>query len=462
MLTARRFLVDVAICKPDAPNAPDRATEFQQLYEAALDHARANQDEEAGLAFARAAAYAPEMWCDVATKLAREGEENLALEHFKTALQITRHPGMRSGIFNNIAIIYARRGQLEEAWEMLDHALQEDPQSADALCNKGQVRKWMGNLDQADRYCEQALAINPWHNEAQFLQALNALDRGDYAHGFPLYECRWRSKTNGYRKIECDRPEWTGPGDQCEGKRLFVYGEQGAGDIFLMLRYAPLIRAAGMWQSWAVKPGMNELLDGLVDHCSEKGEPPEDFDCHIPSASLPYVFGTTMENIPPAPYLSVHDRVNYGPGFHVGIVWRGNKAQYSDQIRSTSLAEWSAVLAVGGVTFHSMQVDGAEEALFYPKLHIHVAPTGWLDTARRLAGLDLLISTDTGILHLAGALGLRTWCALYCRPYFVFPIARQDTPWYPSVRLFKQKKAFDWRPVFDEISKELARLVNCP
>lgn len=457
-------MVEAAICNPSpspSSNSPDRATEFQQLYADAVAHAQANH-ESAGLAFARAAAFAPELWCDVATRLAREGEEAFALEHFRIALQITSHPGIRAGIFNNIAIIYARRGQLEEAWEMLDRALEDDPHSADALCNKGQVRKWMGNLEQSDRYCDHALAINPWHNEAQFLQALNALDRGDYARGFPLYECRWRSKTNGYRKMECHRPEWAGEEIAGSwprpGRRLFVYGEQGAGDIFLMLRYAPLIRAAGMSQSWAVKPGMSSLLAGLVDHCIETGAPPDEFDCHIPSASLPYVFRTTIESIPRAPYLAVDDAVDYGHGFHVGIVWRGNKAQYSDQLRSTCLADWARVLAVPNVTFHSMQVDGAEEALLYPKLVLHEPPADWLETARRLNGLDLLISTDTGIVHLAGALGVRTWCALYCRPYFVFPLNRADSPWYPSVRLFKQKAAFEWKPVFDAIAADLSKL----
>lgn len=447
--------MEAQICEP---NAADRVAEFRRLYADAVRCAETGDHQQTGPAFARAAAFAPELWCDVATKLAREGHEDLAMEHFKIALQITKHPGIRAGILNNIAIVYARRGQLDEAWDLLDRALLEHPQSADALCNKGQVRKWMGNLDQSDRYCKQALAINPWHNEAQFLEALNTLDRGDYARGFPLYECRWRSKTNGYRKIECDRPEWPGPGATFPGralKRLFVYGEQGAGDIFLMLRYAPLIRSAGLWQSWAVKPGMSSLLEGLVDHCSESGQPPEDFDCHIPSASLPYVFRTTMETIPPSPYMVRSEAHDFGPGFHVGIVWRGNKAQYSDNMRSTSLSEWASVLAVPGVRFHSMQVDGADEAIFYPRLELHDPPQDWRETASRLAGLDLLISTDTGMVHLAGALGIRTWCALYCRPYFVFPVGRDDTPWYQSVRLFKQRKAFDWKPVFEDIAQEL-------
>jgi Tfp pilus assembly protein PilF len=442
----------------------ERQAEFHRLYQLAVSEAQAGREVEAELAFGRAAAFAPELWCDVATRLAKEGEEALALDHFKTALQLTAHAGIRSGIFNNLAIIYAKRGQLDEALQMLDESLKADPQSADALVNFGQVWKWKGNLDLADRYCARALAINPWHSEGQFLQALNVLDRGDYGRGFPLYECRWRSRTNGSRKVECDKPEWSGPGAKFNGqpvRRVFVYCEQGAGDIFLMLRYAPLLRAAGLWQHWAVKPGMGDVVAALVDSFSEDGSPPAEFDCHVASASLPFLFGTTLETIPPCGYLKLGEAepMDYGQGFHLGIVWRGNTGQYNDRIRSTALANWQPVLDVvkefPGVQLHSLQVDGADEALFYPQVRSYDRPKGWLETMQRLAGLDLILSVDTGVVHLAGAMGLPVWCALHCRPYFVFPVACAGTPWYPSVRLFKQGRAFEWHPVFQRMANEL-------
>lgn len=439
----------------------EREAEFKELYRMAVNHAADKKEVEAELAFARAAAHAPDLWCDLAVKLAKEGQEDMAMDHFKTALQVTPLAGIRSGIFTNVANIYAKRGQLTEAQQMLDQALQEDAQNVDALVNLGMVSKWQGRPAESDRYCTRALAINPWHGEAQFLQALNVLDRGDYERGFPLYECRWRSRTNGLRKVECFQPEWAGPAmKEFLGrpiKRLFIYGEQGAGDVFLMLRYAPLIRALGLWQHWCVKSGMTRLVSGLVDSCSETGAPPDEFDAHIPSASLPFVFGTTMQTIPPTGYLSIppEDKFNYGPGFNVGIAWRGNKGQFNDAVRSSSLADWQPILDVPGVRFHSLQVDGEDEALFYPRIEQHNAPKDWYETARRLAGLDLLISVDTGIVHLAGAMNLPVWCALHARPYFVFPVSQSGTPWYPSVRLFKQKQAFEWGPVFEQIAAEL-------
>lgn len=451
--------------------AVERRDEFNRLYRAGVELAQAQKEVEAELAFARAAAFAPELWCDVATKLAQEGQQDMALEHFKTALQITAHAGIRSGIYNNVANIYAQRGQLHEALEMNDLALKEDPQSGDAYCNRGQICKWLGQMGDADRYTERALAVNPWHNEAQFLQALNALDRGDYDQGWELYEARFRSRTNGTRRIECFQPEWPGPSsvDFRTGRpfeKLFVYTEQGAGDVFLMLRYAPLIRALGLHQHWALKPGMGKLVGDLVDSYSDCAGPlnelaPAEFDCHIPSASLPRLFGTTLKNIPAPPYLPAPPRKDFGPGFHVGIAWRGNKGQFNDAIRSSALADWKPVLEVQhpGLQFHSLQVDGADEAMFYPRLKIEPLSRDWHETAAQLAGLDLLISVDTGIVHLAGAMGLPVWCALHCRPYFVYPIALDHTPWYPTVRLFKQERAFKWDRVFETIALELKRFV---
>jgi hypothetical protein len=152
--------------------------------------------------------------------------------------------------------------------------------------------------------------------------------------------------------------------------------------------------------------------------------------------------------------------------FKVGIAWRGNTGQYNDGIRSTALADWAPVFAAVktfnaqhstlNIQLESLQVDGAEEALLYPQLVVSDPPRDWSETAARLAELDLLISVDTGIVHLAGAMGLPVWCALHCRPYFVFPIASAGTPWYPTVKLFKQKTAYEWETVFGELARELS------
>jgi hypothetical protein len=253
-------------------------------------------------------------------------------------------------------------------------------------------------------------------------------------------------------RLETPQPEWDGT----NGTNVYIYGEQGAGDIFLMLRYAKLIRERGLKQSWVVHQSMATLARTIpdIDCVCNVGDPLPDFDCHLPAASLPRLFGTTLKTIPVAPYIPKPEAVEYGPGFHVGIVWRGNKTQLNDRFRSTALADWEPVFNVSGIMFHSLQVDGADEGLLHP-LEMHAPPVDWMETARRVAGLDLIISVDTSMVHLAGAMGIPCWCALHCRPYFVFPLVREDCPWYPSVQLFKQSKEFEWQPVFERIAKEL-------
>ncbi len=392
--------------------------------------------------------------CDVATRLISQGREEEALDIFQVALAATKNSRIRAGIFNGIGQIYCNRGQMDEAETLFRDAYELYPTSADAVANIGLICKWKGDLPEAERWLARALKLNPWHGAAQFTQAISALLAGDYKRGFELYECRFRSK-GGLMKLETCWPEW----DLTNGKNVYVYGEQGSGDIFLMLRYARLIKALGVRQSWVVHSAMVPLVKTIpeIDCVVGVGDPLPEFDCHIPAASLPRLFGTTLENIPTAPILPPATGVDYGPGFHVGIVWRGSKVQLNDRFRSTNLEAWAPVLNVPGVAFHSLQVDSADEALLYPVISTSEKPVDWMETARRVAGLDLVISVDTSMVHLCGSLGVPCWCALHCRPYFVFPFVRDDCPWYPFVRLFKQKREYEWKPVFERIADELRR-----
>ncbi len=397
--------------------------------------------------------------CESASSLLRDGKEEEALSYFYDLLPHTNNSVLRCGILNGIGQVMAGRGHLDEALEAFKEAHSVWPESPDAMANLGLVHKWRGNLDQAERWVTRALKKHPWHNAAQFTQALIALLSGDYKRGFNLYECRFRARNGGLKKLETAWPEW----DKTNGENVYVYGEQGSGDIFLMLRYAKMIRALRIRQSWVVHKAMVPLVKTIpeIDLVVGEGDALPDFDCHIPAASLPRLFETTLETIPSAPYIPKPEIcIGTGEGFHVGIVWRGNKGQGNDRFRSTNLEAWKPVLETKGVHFHSLQVDGADEALLYPQIQMHNKPADWMETARRVAGMDLVISVDTSMVHLCGAMGVPCWCALHCRPYFVYPIVREDCPWYPSVKLFKQRKEFQWQPVFQQIANELKTRFN--
>lgn len=399
----------------------------------------------------------PVQWCELATRLAQDGDPT-AMEHLQIALTLTNNSLARAGILNDVGRIHANAGQTKDSLAFFLQAHQLQPNSSGILCNIGLANRWLGNLDDAERWLNRALKSNPWEANAALEISFIKLLRGDYLDGFKHYESRFRVPGGQLAKLVCDKPEWDGT----NGKNVFVYGEQGSGDIFLMLRYAKLIRQLGVRQSWVVHKPMLPLVKTIkeIDFAFANGDDTPEFDCHIPAASLPRLFKTTMDSIP-SPLVFRHPEPHdYGSGFHVGIVWRGSKTQNNDKIRSTSLDKWLPVLNVPGVTFHSLQVDGADEALLYPQILPEEKPADWMDTARRVCGLDLVISVDTSIVHLCGSLGVPCWCALHCRPYFVFPLVREDCPWYPSVRLFKQKREFEWQPVFESIAKELCLTIT--
>ena len=389
-------------------------------------------------------------------KLLADGQEAIALKHFEVALGASKNPLCRAIILNDIGRIHANAGYTRKSLGFFSKANQLNPNQPGILSNLGLVNRWAGNFKEAQSYLNQALRVNPWEHNAALESAFLALIQGDYAKGFELYESRWRLPGGSLKKLECDKPEW----DLTNGKNVFIYGEQGSGDIFLMLRYAKLIRALGVRQTWVVHKAMKPLVELMpeIDCVVADGSQSPEFDCHFPAASLPRLFKTTLDNIPDGGLFNGITPHDFGEGFHVGIVWRGNKTQVNDRIRSTRLSEWLPVLNVEGVTFHSLQVDGADEGLLYPQLNQLPTPKDWLETAQRVAGLDLVISVDTSMVHLCGSMGVPVWCALHCRPYFVFPLVRQDCPWYDSVRLFKQKTEHDWQPVFNEIANELRKI----
>jgi hypothetical protein len=418
---------------------------------------RDGHDEQAMAVFYEAARTAPEGWLALAMQLVKDGKHDLALDRLKEVLALSKVGPVRCAAINNIGAILAARGETQKAMDLFNTAIKENPDSPDSYCNIGLCLQWQKKYAEAGRWILRALEKEPWHEQAQFVQAMNHLLQGDYLTGFELYECRWRSKSNGLQKIAAPVPEWTGN----NGRNVFIYGEQGHGDSLLMLRYARVIHNRGVRQTWVAQKGMADLLRTIpeIDEVVEVGDALPQFDCHIPAVSLPRLFKTTLETIPPSPYLSAPAPVDYGPGFHVGIAWRGSEVQGNNLIRSTSLEQWRSILSFPGATFHSLQVENGEEALVWPDVKTYPRPTGWLESANRFAGLDLVITVDTATMHLAGALGVPCWCMLHCRPYFVFPPKCGDsTPWYGSVKLYRQEKEFEWGAVIERIANDLRKV----
>jgi predicted negative regulator of RcsB-dependent stress response len=375
-----------------------------------------------------------------------------------------------SELRNNLGNILVAQGQYPAAIEHYSAALDLDPQNAAAALNLGNVLSRLGRVDEAIPCYNAALNLTPDNAEAQWGQALAYLLQGDLARGWEGYE--WRFKFQQAYPHRYQKPYWNG-GDFA-GKRLLIYDEIGYGDVFQFARYLPLVKARGGTLLFEVKPGLLAALDDLndVDEWLERSEQPVDesrFDLHFPLESLPGVFGTTLETIPrEVPYLKPDpqfvaqwaSQFALGPELKIGLVWAGNRDSAYDSARSARLADFAPLFEIPGCRFFSLQVGSATEEIAASGLTLTALGERFRhfgDTAATISQLDLLITVETASAHLAGALGKPTWVLLAQVPAWRWLLQRSDSPWYPSLRLFRQTRAGDWSNVMCELKQALAQ-----
>lgn len=292
---------------------------------------------------------------------------------------------------------------------------------------------------------------------------------GDYAGGWPLYE--WRRKTDQFAEWRrmFTQPEWTGE-QPIAGKTLLLYAEQGLGDAIQFMRYVPQAEALGATVILEIPSPLATLSDTLNARARRiiKGETPPDFDLHCPLMSLPLAFGTRVDTIPAAiPYLGVDPRkaadvrarLGAKSVTRIGLAWSGYAGHRNDRDRSLALRALEPLLRLE-FEYHSLQrdirPDDAAVLAEFARVRSHQDELrDFSDTAALISEMDLVITVDTSVAHLAGALGKTTWVMLPTRPDWRWMTARSDSPWYPSVRLFRQKSAGDWGRVIEEMITEL-------
>ncbi len=364
-----------------------------------------------------------------------------------------------------------------EALESYDKVLALRPDFADAHCNRGIAFADLGRLADAAVSCDRAIALKPDNAEAYFNKSCAALLSGDFERGWQLYE--WRKKTkNSPATRSFAEPVWTGAEDLF-GKTLFVHWEQGLGDTLQFCRYARLAEARGATVVLSVQDALVRLLRTLSPTVTVIGGDarPAQFDYHSALLSLPLAFGTVEQSIPAeAPYLSTDpDRARFWKerlgdhGFKVGIAWQtGVRSDTSaDMARSFPLNRFEALSKIPNVRLISLQKNDGVEQLDRMPAGMKVetlgeaydkGPDGFVDTAAIVANLDLVITADTAIAHLAGALGRPTWVVLKHVSDWRWLLDRSDSPWYPTVRLFRQPAHRDWAGAFSEMEAALSEL----
>jgi hypothetical protein len=351
--------------------------------------------------------------------------------------------------------------------------LRHDPAYADAHVNLANALKEQGRTDEALGCYQLALWLKPDSAAARYNRSLALLQAGRWTEGWAEYEYRWRRGSMPQRHT--DRPRWDGA--DLAGKTIVLWCEQGLGDAIQFARYAPAVKDRGGRIVLECPPQLAALLVTCpgVDAVVAEGQPLPVFDMQAPLLSLPALFGTTPENLPAAvPYLAAEpDRVETWrqrlegvAAFRVGVCWQGNRFLRGDRHRSFPLASLAPLAAVPGVRLVSLQKGPGADQLKAARLavvdlgdELDPPPGGFRDTAALLKSLHLVVSCDSAVAHLAGAMGVPVWLALSTMPDWRWLLGRADTPWYSSVRLFRQERLGDWAGVFAQMAAELGNLV---
>jgi hypothetical protein len=334
----------------------------------------------------------------------------------------------------------------------------------------------LGQPEGAVACYSRALELKPDYDEARRNRSLVRLLLADYDRGWADYELRWGAAGLPVRAV--NRPLWDG--GPLNGRTILLHAEQGLGDTIQFARYVPLVKAKGGTVVLACQKPLLRLLAALpgVDRLVPQADTLPNFDIHAPLLSLPCILGTTSTDTIPAsvPYLRAEaalvtrwrEKLAAIPGHKVGIAWQGSKSFKADQLRSVPLERFAPLAEVPGVTLISLQKGHGSEQLAQVSFPVTELPgldeeSGpFMDTAAVMTCLDLVISTDTAIPHLAGALNVPCWMATPFSPDWRWLLDREDSPWYPSLRLFRKPTLRDWEPVFRRIAAELRARVGAP
>ena len=370
---------------------------------------------------------------------------------------------------HSFGVVLQLQGRVQEAIEHYRAAIELDPGFVKAHYNLANACLHLGLYADAAASARATLHYDPKHANAHWLLGMLLLQQGDFENGWQEYEWRWQAHGFTTKMPELGRPQWDG--SSMTGKTLLIHMEQGRGDMIQFIRYAPLAAAAGARVVVCAEPDLVTLLATVegVDLVVDRNGPLPKFDLHIPVQSLPHRFGTTMETIPATvPYLHPASKSraawagkssDKAVGMRVGLVWEGNKLPNTD--RSCPLKLFAPLLELPGATFFSLQVGGQESAVGTSRLIDYTAALcSFSDTAALIETLDLVISIDTAVAHLAGALGKPVWTLLPFVSDWRWLLDRKDTPWYPSMRLFRQSSPGAWVGVMSAVQKELAQLLD--
>ena len=428
----------------------------------------AGQPEEAEIALDEALARAPatpDSWILKGNLRIAQDDPVAAVPCYQKDLELRPDYGEAH---YNLGVALTKAGRHREAAASYRYLVTQQPNHLQSLLDLAIACHKSGDLPESELRYRQIVVLDPNHHVARWNRALVLLLMGNIEAGFQEYECRYHSNSPN-KPRSFGRPRWTG--EAFSGQCLLIFTEQGFGDTLQMLRYVPLVKARGGEIILETTPGLLRLVRHQpgVQQVVVPGDPMPKVDLEISLMSLPHVLGTCLDTIPSqVPYLQVpeeatarwRDRVLAFPGPRIGIVWAGKPSHQLDAARSPRLATLLPLIQHTKATFFILQRGSGRRDLWDIELPPHCVDIAadlrdFSETAAILQELDLMITVDTSVAHLSGALGRPTWVLLHHEPDWRWMMDRKDSPWYPSVRLFRQPSRGRWDIVVDRLREAL-------
>jgi tetratricopeptide (TPR) repeat protein len=409
-----------------------------------------------------------EGYCNLGNALADDGQLDEAIAALQRAIAL--NPNLPQA-HSNLGSVLMAEGRLDEAIAACRQAIALRPDYAEAHSNLGNVLADSGRVDDAITACRKAISLNPGLPEAHDNLALCLLRSGQLEEGWREREWRWKVRKFPSPPRSFAQPQWDG--SDLTDRTLLVHAEQGFGDTIQFLRYVPLLARRGAKIILELPADLNRLCESLEGEARivKFGQPLPPFDFHCPILSLPLAFKTTLNSIPgqvphlfAEPGMVEHWRkrlAGSGAGLKVALAWAGNPNFKADRTRSISLDRLAPLSQVAGVTFFSLQKGAAAAQAIHPPPGLRLIDLSpdlhdFADTAAAMAAMDLVITTDTSVAHLAGALARPVWVMLQLVSDWRWLLERDDSPWYPTMRLFRQTSLGDWPGVIGRVCEGLS------
>ncbi len=446
-----------------------------EKFEQAYEHHAAGREAEAVRLYHQVVRSDPRhahAWHQLACIAVQHGSLETAHEYFVRAIKLD---GGQAAYHSNLGICLRRMGKMTEAEASFRQAIRLKTDHVAARVNLSLTLYALGRAADAEASADEALRLVADTPEEHCTCAALRLLRGDFARG--LAEHEWRLVLPGKLRPTLGATRWNG--SPLAGRRILLYAEQGMGDAMQFVRYVPrVIERGGRPVLWVAKTLMPLLADARLCDLAPLDEPAPPCDVHAALLSLPYLFGTTLETVPnEVPYLRANSelaalwrqRLAGVSGYRVGICWQGNPAHPHDRVRSIPLEEFAPLAGVARVRLISLQKCAGMEQLEAMAGQFDVLDLGahydqeagaFLNAAAVMQNLDLVITTDTAIAHLAGALNVPVWMALGVELDWRWMFNREDSPWYPTMRLFRQTHCGDWDEPFGRMAEALRAQVK--